>query len=161
MRLRPALSLVALTGLLAGCAGEFPLRPAPAAPGVPVSVVHDPGDDVTRPEPRPRGRGAAAFDTTSPAERAAATAVSAEGRILGETLSGLGPPGEGGFWLRTGLVSHERPGRVVAAGGASVALELRPSGREPGSGSQISLAALRALGLPLTRLAPLTVRALD
>ena len=51
--------------------------------------------------------------------------------------------------------------RVVSAGGESVAVELRPSGREAGSGSQISLAALRALGLSLTQLAPLTVYALD
>ena len=161
MRLRPALSLVVLTGLLAGCAGGFSLRPAPAAPEVPVSVIHAPGDDVTRPEPRPLGRSAAALATPSPAARAAATAASGGGQVLGDTLAGLGPPGEGGFWLSTGLVSRERPGRVVTAGGASVALELRPSGREAGSGSQISLAALRALGLPLTRLAPLTVRALD
>lgn len=167
MRLRPALSLVVLISLLAGCAGGVSLRPAPAAPEVPLSVIHDPGEDVTRPAPRPHaaprphGRSAAALDTTSPAERAAATAGSAGGRVLGETLASLGPPGEGGFWLRTGLVSRERPGRVVTAQGASVALELRPSGREAGSGSQISLAAMRALGLPLTRLAPLTVRVLD
>ena len=159
MRLCPALSLVLLTGLLAGCAGGLSLRPAPAVPEVPVSVIHTPGDDVTRPEPRPLGRSAAALDTTSAAERAAAMAGSAGGRVLGETLASLGAPGEGGFWLRTGLVSREQPGRVVTADGASVAVELRPSGREAGSGSQISLAALRALGLPLTRLAPLTVRA--
>lgn len=142
------------------------------APEMPVDVIYAPGEDVLRPAPRPgtgsaaaplrpQGRTADALDTTSAAERSAASSAPAGGRELGETLAGLGPPAEGGFWLRTGLVSDTRAGRVVAAGGSAVALELRPSGRESGSGSQISLAALRALGLPLTQLAELTVFALD
>ena len=159
--------------VLSGCAGGFSLRPAPQAPESPVSVVHAPDEDVLRPAPRPgaqatatspltpQGRTADALDTTSASERAAATRPPAGGRALGESLAGLGAPGEGGFWLRTGLVSDTRAGRVVSAGGSSVAVELRPSGREAGSGSQISLAALRALGLSLTQLAPLTVYALD
>lgn len=159
--------------VLSGCAGGFSLRPAPQAPDVPVSVVDAPDADVMRPAPRPgtgaratgpltpQGRSADALDTTSAAERAAAARPAAGGRALGETLAGLGAPGESGFWLRTGLVSNTTAGRVVSAGGESVAVELRPSGREAGSGSQISLAALRALGLSLTQLAPLTVYALD
>ena len=153
---------------LSGCAGGLSLRPA--APEVPVAVTYGPDEDVLRPAPRPgpaaaplraQGRTADALDTSSAAERAAAVSTPTGGRALGETLAGLGPPGEAGFWLRTGLVSDTRAGRVHSAGGTAVAVELRPSGRGAGAGSQISLAALRALGLPLTQLAPLTVFALD
>ncbi len=167
--MRVLLALVVL--VLAGCAGGFSLRPTPQEPEIPVPVTIEPDADVLRPAPRPdagrtatlrpQARTADALDTTSAAERAAATSSSAGGRELGETLAGLGSPAEGGFWLRTGLVSDARAGRVETADGAGVALELRPSGREAGSGSQISLAALRALGLPLTQLATLTVFALD
>jgi hypothetical protein len=47
-------------------------------------------------------------------------------------------------------------GRVVFDG-TSVALELRPSGGAVGSGSQISLAAMRLIGAPLTGLPDITV----
>ncbi|MGY6536061.1 MAG: hypothetical protein ACXIVG_12000 [Pararhodobacter sp.] len=163
--------------LLSGCAG---LQRTPSAPDVPVTVIDAPDDSVARPERRPgtaasgvaaaprtalrpAGRTAEALDTTSEAERAAARSAAARpgGQALGETLAGLGAPTEGGFWLRTGLVTQPRPGRLVSASGASVAVELRPSGRAPGSGSEVSLAALRALDLPLTGLATLQVFATD
>lgn len=162
--------------VLSACAGVFPLRPDRAAPSGPVAVTLDPGPEVLRPQPRggtaapsaaaplrPRGRTADALDTTTPAQRAAATqaARSTQGARLGETLAGLGNPAEAGFWLVTGLVDRPRQGRLVAASGAAVAVELRPSGGAPGGGSRISLAALRALDLPLTDLATLQVFALD
>jgi len=164
---------------LSGCAGGFSLRPAPTspAPEAPVSAILEPGEDVLRPAPRPgtteavrtaaplraQGRTAEALDTTTASERAAATDATPgpAGAVLGETLAGLGPPTEPGFWLRTGLVDRVRQGRVQTAGGASLRLELRPSGNAPGAGSQISLAAIRALEAPLTQLLPLTVFALD
>ncbi|MCC5971623.1 MAG: D-galactarate dehydratase [Pararhodobacter sp.] len=163
--------------VLSGCGAGFSLRFAPPAPEVPVSVNLEPGEDVVRPAARPGtdgarqpattmralGRSAAALDTTTDTERAAATEVASgpSGAALGETLAGLGPPTEPGFWLRTGLVDRTRQGRVETAAGASVRLELRPSGNAPGSGSQISLPAIRALEAPLTQLLPLTVFALD
>ena len=178
MRLSTHIPLSLAAGLvLSGCAGGFSFRQdrAPDAERVDVAVTIDPGPDVVRPMPRggrdaapasalrPRGRTADALDTTTPAQRAAATeaARSSTGQRLGETLAGLGSPGETGFWLVTGLVSRERQGRLVAASGAAVAVELRPSGGPAGSGSRISLAALRALDLPLTELATLQVFALD
>ncbi len=167
------LGLAALA--LAGC-GWLPsaLQRGDAAGAPDINVTEGPGEDVLRPAARPGGPAAAAplrptgrtadaLDRTTEAERAAARAAAARpgGAALGETLAGLGAPGEGGFWLRTGLVREARQGRVVAPSGESVGLELRPSGREPGSGSEISLAALRALDLPLTQLATLQVFASD
>jgi len=181
MTVRPVGLVVMICGLSA-CAGGAPFGragpvPQPSGGGDPVAVTEGPGPEVLRPAPRsaaptgaatpraipPRGRTAEALDTTTPAQRAAASAAarSAEGRRLGETLSGLGSPAEPGFWMVTGLVDRARAGRVVAASGAAVALELRPSGGPAGGGSQISLAAIRALGLPLTELSMLQVFALD
>ncbi|MBP1804556.1 D-galactarate dehydratase [Rubellimicrobium aerolatum] len=75
---------------------------------------------------------------------------------LGTTVASLGSPTNPGLWLETALVDAPTPGRVEY-NGQSVSLELRPSGGEPGSGSQISLEAMRALGAPLTGLPELTV----
>lgn len=165
---------------LSACSGSSIFRrdAAPRGADPSVAVIEAPGAEITRPIARsgaesapapgapviaPQGRTAAALDRTTEAERdaAATTARSAEGQRLGETLAALGAPGEAGFWLVTGLVDRARPGRVVAPSGATLAVELRPSGGAAGGGSQISLPALRMLGLPLTGLATLQVFALD
>jgi len=178
---RPCLILSVAAMFLTACAGSLPFRrDAPPRGSDPdVVVTEGPGADVLRPVARggvagaqgagvpvalqPRGRTAEALDRTSEAERAAAAAAarSAEGRRLGETLAGLGAPTEPGFWLVTGLVDRARPGRVVAPSGATLAVELRPSGGAAGGGSQISLPAIRTLGLSLTGLTTLQVFALD
>lgn len=107
-----------------------------------------------------QGNSAEALDTTSEAEKAAATAVSAPtSGLLGETIASLGDPTKEGFWLMTPLVTSERSGRIERSGGAVAAVTLLPSGTAPGSGSQISLAAMRALDLNLTDLATLKVYA--
>lgn len=96
------------------------------------------------------------LDRTSAAERAAALAAApAAGAELGRVRVSLGSPAEQGFWLKSALVSEVRQGRVSLAGGASVAVELRP-----GAGAaQLSLAAYRALGLGLTDLPEVIVTA--
>ena len=96
------------------------------------------------------------FDTTSAADRAAAVAAPVGEQNLGSTIGSLGSPTEPGIWLRTGLVGELVQGRVVYQG-KSVNLELRPSGGPATAGSQISLAAMRLLGAPLTGLPELTV----
>ena len=167
--MRVALSLALLLPI-AGCADlRLPWSDRTSDAGPEVPVVLAPGEDVPRPEARPGteatgaplnviGQTAAALDRPSPAERAAAQAGAGQaGNFLGETLASLGAPGESGFWLVTGLVSERVSGRVEAAAGQSVGVELRPSGREPGAGSQISLSAMRALDLPLTALPTLRV----
>lgn len=156
----------AFSFLLAACQGmpQFQRGPASGAPNVLV-----PQADTIRPQPRPTqtsavvlGRGALtpdALDQTSAAERAAATAPpSARTQLLGDTLASLGSPTEAGFWLRTGLVTRVSQGRVETTDGSkSVRVELRPSGAQAGAGSQLSLAAFRALDLPLTQLVTLRV----
>ncbi|TNC73896.1 D-galactarate dehydratase [Rubellimicrobium roseum] len=109
-----------------------PLAPPPAAEGI---AVGEPAPTdaalVTPPSPAPTG-------------------------ALGTTVASLGSPTNPGRWLETPLVAEPTQGRVEY-NGQSVNVELRPSGGEPGSGSQISLEAMRALGAPLTGLPELTV----
>jgi hypothetical protein len=76
---------------------------------------------------------------------------------LGQTVASLGDPGEAGFWLKTPLVTSETAGRVQTASGASVNVKLLPLDGEASAGSQISLSAMRALGIGLTDLATLDV----
>lgn len=109
------------------------------------------------PEPPKTARTASEFDTTSKEDRQAALAkpVSADAK-LGVTLATLGSPADPGIWLKTPLVRELAMGRVTYKG-ASVNLELRPSGGAQGSGSQISLPAMRLLDAPLTGIIELTV----
>lgn len=137
MKWRPfSAALIALLPL-AGCA-EFPLFGREVPP------------QVMTPE---------ALDSTTPEELAAAvTAAQATSeQILGSAVVALGSPVEPGFWLKTSLVAVATPGRVVAAGGASVGVELIPI--EGGGATQLSLAAFRALGLSLTDLPEVTIYA--
>lgn len=137
------------------------LPPGKGAPPAPAGVTDaEPAVAAALAPPArpPAGaRTAAALDTTTPEQRAAAKAVAetAGDRRLGQVSATLGNPTEPGFWLSTALVDAPGPGRVELSGGASVAVELRPAG---GSGSTLlSLAAFRALGLGLTDLPEVTV----
>lgn len=78
------------------------------------------------------------------------------GSALGTTVVSLGDPAIGGMWLKTPLVRSERPGQVRWRG-TVVALTLQPLDAEPGSGSQISVRAMHALGASLTDLVEVTV----
>jgi len=160
--MKPVIILSVL--VLAGC--NSPELQALFGPGsaavqpVPVSEVPQIVTAVTAPPPPPAARTVEQFDTTSAEERSAAVAAPepAGERSLGTTVASLGAPTDPGIWMQTGLVSEVTMGRVVyAANGKSVTLELRPSGGEPGAGSQISLAAIRLLEAPLTGLLELSV----
>lgn len=150
---------------LAGCAGDgrlaWPWAREQSAP--PAAQA---GPETPAPTAQPERRGGRltpeGFDLTSEAERAAARADGATGggALLGRTVASLGAPQEQGFWLRTGLVTTERAGRVRAPDtGVSVKVTLRPSGGRASAGSQLSLAAFRALGAPLTSLPQIEVYA--
>ncbi|MEE4120939.1 MAG: hypothetical protein V2I65_18210 [Paracoccaceae bacterium] len=162
------ISVLALASL-AGCA-EIPfLEPRDASAARPVAVTPPPGS-ATSPGAAAGAPPSSAvtveeFDTTTPEERAAAAAppprASGGEEALGTTVASLGNPAEPGFWAETPLVASVRQGRLTnPATGASVQVELRPSGGAPGSGSRVSLPAFRVLGAPLTSLPELTVTGL-
>lgn len=112
---------------------------------------------MTLPPPPPTSaRTVDQFDTTSAAERQAATRVSAGGAELGRTTATLGSPTEPGIWLKTPLVTEVTQGRIRYQS-STINVELRPSGGSAGSGSQISLAAMRLIEAPLTGIIDLTV----
>jgi hypothetical protein len=147
--MKPILALPCALLLLAACA-NLPAGTPGAGP---------------RPQPRPQSilatappasaRTAAAFDTTTAAQKAAALAPPkpVDETALGTTAVTLGKVTEPGFWLRSALVRTAGPGRVVTAGGATIAVDLIP-----GQGAaQLSLPAFRALNLPLTDLPEVTI----
>ena len=106
------------------------------------------------PQVTPLARSAAALDTSTDAQRSAALqAAPGAGQDLGRVTVTLGNPTEQGFWLRSALVTAPAKGRVTTDQGASVSLDLLPGT----AGAQLSLAAFRTLGLPLTGLPSVTV----
>lgn len=175
-------ALIGLVGLGACTGGSFPLGPSQSAgPAGPVLSVEAPDlspslgpefappmrpaldQTQTRPDfpppPPPNARTVEQFDTTTAEDRAAAVAAPATGsRRLGTTIANLGSPTDPGIWLKTPLVSRVMQGRIEY-NGTSVNVELRPSGGAAGSGSQISLAAMRLIQAPLTALPEITVYA--
>ena len=129
----------------------------PAVVAVAMPVPRPPTLDPTPPPPPPAAaRTVEEFDTTTAEDRAAAVAAPVGQTALGTTIASLGSPTDPGIWLLTGLVTELVQGRVEYQG-QSVNLELRPSGGAATAGSQISLAAMRLLGAPLTGLPELTV----
>ncbi|MBL6429271.1 D-galactarate dehydratase [Maritimibacter sp.] len=147
------LVLIGFLGL-AGCAnGPAFLQPA--------ANVKPEGSTVTTVAPPADARTEDAFDTTTDEERAAAVATPepAGERSLGTTVATLGSPTDPGIWMDTPLVSSVTQGRVEAANGKSVNLELRPIDGPATAGSRISLPALRLLEVGLAGLHTLTVYA--
>ena len=154
---------------LAGCSGPFlgglfggdgAATPDPAsAPGAAPAI-----DTTPRPAPR---RETGTLDTAiaeaealAEAERTAEAARPAPGPEagpLGETVAALGDPTLSGLWLETPLVEMPQDGRIVDVAGNAVNVRLIPTGGAPGSGSRISLAAMRVLGTDLTALVALQV----
>lgn len=140
---------------LAGCADlSIPNPFAGASPAATPPAESAPAAAGLRP---PGGaRTAAALDTTTEAEKAAARAATAEPSVernLGKVFVSLGQATEPGFWLRSSLVTQRMQGRVVTTLGESLQVDLLP-----GDGAaQLSLAAYRALNLPLTGLPEVTV----
>ena len=146
-----------LPALALGACTEFQqaLTPAVAAPPAATAPTLDP----TPPPPPPRSaRTVEQFDTTTQEDRAEALApVNTGGETrLGTTIASLGNPADPGIWLETPLVSALTPGSVKL-NGKTVKVELRPSGGAAGSGSEISLAAMRLLNVPLTDLPTIEV----
>ena len=172
MTLRFAIVILAMP--LAACtAGQGLFGPAGGEDDV---AVLSPSEGQTRPKPRPSeasgarrppagARTAEAFDTTTQDERIAAVQEAksqAQATRLGVTIASLGAPSEAGIWLKTPLVDAPAKGRVDdPASGASVAVDLVPLDAPRGAGSQLSLAAMRLLGVGLTELPEVEVYRLN
>ncbi len=137
-------------------------------------VVLTPDEDTIRPKPRAgtafetgtagpgfvEGVAAEKLDESTQQDKQDALEATdtASEKNLGKTIASLGDVGQQGFWLKTPLVLAEAEGRLVwADNGNSVNVTLLPKQGESTSGSQISLAAMRALGIPLTALPELIV----
>lgn len=140
---KPGLCLLLVS--LCGCAllDKPAVTPPTASVAAPVT-----------PQVKPLARSAAALDTSTDAQRSAALqAAPGAGQDLGRVTVTLGNPTEQGFWLRSALVTAPAKGRVTTDQGASISLDLLPGT----AGAQLSLAAFRTLGLPLTGLPSVTV----
>lgn len=113
------------------------------------------------PKPAPEARTVEELDTTTPAQREAAVApkpAPASAGKLGNTVASVGDVKEPGFWIKTPLVKSRSSGRIFyPSTGRSVQVQLIPSGGASGSGSQVSLAAMRLLGADPTALPELVV----
>lgn len=101
------------------------------------------------------GQAPEALDQTTAEEKSAALAAPAKGgeRALGKAVVALGSPAEPGLWVQTALVGAPSQGRIMAANGQSLAVDLRPGT----GGALMSLAAYQALGIPLTDLPEVTI----
>ncbi len=160
--------MIVLTAGVAGCSGK-PLGLFGGKRAQDASSAQSPDSDTPRPVPRDGDTAEAPprdavtvedFDTTSQAERSAAVegaAAAGTGVLLGKTIATLGSPNRPGIWLETPLVRRPAKGRVVAANGKSVLVDLIPLDAPTGTGSRISLAALRLLGVGLGGLHELEV----
>ncbi|MDJ0824528.1 MAG: hypothetical protein QNJ16_03380 [Rhodobacter sp.] len=151
---------------LSGLRGERTPEPvaatAPAADPVEGEVPQSEGNPFATAieQPAADARTVEQFDTTTEEQRAAAVteAPVASAGPLGTTIASLGDPNEPGFWIKTPLVSAPASGRLLyVTSGRSVQVDLIPSGAAPGSGSQVSLAAMRLLDAPLAGLPELEV----
>ncbi len=153
---------------LAGCEspslqGLFTQAAAPTTEAPAVAPVERPVetlDPTPPPPPPPAARTVEQFDTTTQEDRAEALDVEepAGEERLGVTNISLGSPADPGIWLKTPLVSELTAGRAeYPVNGNTVNIELRPSGGAAGSGSEMSLAAMRLLEIPLTELADVIV----
>ena len=167
----PALAVLSLLGGCAQLQRILPQREAPAAPDLSTVAVPEAPEEVAavvteagRSEALPANRRTAEdFDTTTAEERAVAVAAAEQApaqaeRLLGSTVASLGDATEPGLWLKTPLVSAVTQGRIADPGrGTTVLVELRPLPGGASGGSQISLAALRLLEVPLTDLPTIEV----
>ncbi|TXB70099.1 hypothetical protein FQV27_06885 [Paracoccus aurantiacus] len=163
--MKTSLAFGAIAVVLAGCnMNDSPAssRPAIAAPqtqtATEASVTPRP---TAAPAERPALDGgaqtAASLDTTTPEEKAAAAAPASGGGKLGTSVASLGDATEGGFWVKSPLVKAEGKGRVVnIANGKSANVDLKPLAGS-GAGSQLSLAAMQAIGAGLTDLPDIEV----
>lgn len=112
------------------------------------------------PSPKPAARATAEqLDTTTAEQKQAAAQAPDSGETrLGTTVASLGNPSEGGFWIKTPLVKSRGIGRIHnPANGKSAKVDLIPLDGPESGGSQVSLPALKLIGVSLTDLPEIEV----
>lgn len=141
--------------LLAGCGNlDFPdLRgqaassaPVPAAEPVTGAPLDATGGALAVPEDVEK-------DMVAEAEAPAASSIFTGTE---QVVASLGDPSVPGLWMETSLVGAEQQAVLRSASGAEVQVTLKPAVN--GGSARVSIAAMRALGLPLTELVELQVR---
>jgi hypothetical protein len=157
--MKHVLLVLSCLALATGCAGVSPVAPsAPWSEAEPSALVPPPRPEETArapsPPPPPGASRPEALDRTTEGEKAAALAAPTSGQELGRVRVALGNPAEQGFWLKSALVKDKTPGVIRLANGKTANVDLLPLA---GGGPQLSLAAFRALELPLTGLPEVTV----
>ena len=144
----------ALAGCGTGVAGLFQPREAPLSAEAPPAD----GAEAGPPLSALASDAAEGAEATAGGDPAATPPSGGPERELGRTIATLGDATDPGLWAKTPLVTAAQPGRLVyPANGNSVQVELRPLAGDPGAGTQVSLAAFRGLGAPLTGLPELIV----
>lgn len=158
-------SLAAVTLLLFACATPESTSTNPTSE----TPIDNADNSETRPLTRPEEAGTntnpnvpitvAEASKTSAAERDKATKpVARPEQDRGVTIATLGLLDRDGFWLATPLVKTETDGRIVVEKtGASLNVTLLPNGASSGSGSQLSIASMQILGIPITDLTEIRV----
>lgn len=128
--------------LLAACGGLPFLRSADTPPPGPPDVVQeDPAETADLPADETGGK---------PADQVGAGPQ--------RTVASLGDPAQSGLWLKTPLVTSQRPGKIkVVASGAMADVTLIPLAGDAGAGSRLSLQAMQALGVSPADLVELEV----
>lgn len=124
---------------LAACAETRPPAGASETPGAENAVA------LVRPQARP-------VDATARPVAAVAPTGGAQ-----TTVAALGDPARPGVWIETPLARIEGAG-AVSVNGQTVAVTVIPVDGPASGGSRLSLAAMQALGVPLTDLVTVSVR---
>ncbi|WP_299370271.1 hypothetical protein [uncultured Tateyamaria sp.] len=135
---------------VAGCGLMEPRATAPETAAAPPDFSTG---TPTRPQARPADAAPGIADPTPPPDEVSVG-------TLGRTIASLGNAAEPGLWLKTPLVTSERAGQVYYPDtGKTVAVTLIPIDAPRTAGSRLSLAAMQALGAPLTGLPEVDVLA--
>jgi len=127
---------------LAACGGFPFLKPAPDAADAPVEAAIEDSSDVS----------------DLPADESGGRPADLVGAGPQRTVASLGDPAQTGLWLKTPLVTTQRPGKIkLVASGASLDVTLIPIEGDAGAGSRLSLQAMQALGVSPADLVELDV----
>lgn len=140
---------------LGGCVSlPFGKTVEPSTPEIINSFVPPPYEGV-RPQMRPTVLGSDTAEVVKLGK-----VETPDSKTIGATVASLGDATQPGIWIKTPLVTAPQRGMIVTASGATVEADFIPLMASDTAGSQISIAAMLALGLSLTDLPVVTLERL-